>query len=286
MGLIVGNISRMRVLAFAFLLASGVPSHAQNAPAPIDPAIAGLAHRIAEPLQKAKVTKVFVADLRGPQGLEHPLGKWLANQISKSLERDFPGLQVLDRSQEVGIADDSDDLGNQFQPILLKRERDLARKLGANVVVGGNFAKIQQGIGISLYAKFASDSPRLLGETNGIIPISDEIVNVSSDSIPLQKSGIARAGIGGTTTPSCIHCPPPNYTEEARAAKYQGVVVLQVTVTAEGRATNIAILKAPGKGLEARAVEAVRDWKFKPAVGPDRNPVSVIVPIEVTFRLY
>ena len=274
------------MLVLAVLLASGVPSHAQNAPGPIDPAIASLAHRIAEPLQKAKVTKVFVADLRGPQGQKHPLGKWLANQLSKSLERDFSGVQVLDRSQEVGIAEDNNDLGNQFQPIRLKRESDLARKLGANVVVGGNFAKIQQGIGISLYAKFASDSTRLLGETNGVIPISDEIASVSSDPIPLQKSGIARAGIGGTTTPSCIHCPTPNYTEEARAAKYQGVVVLQVTVTAEGRATNIAILKAPGKGLEARAVEAVRDWKFKPAVGPDGNPVSVIVPIEVTFRLY
>jgi protein TonB len=57
-------------------------------------------------------------------------------------------------------------------------------------------------------------------------------------------------------------------------------------VTAEGRATNIAIVKAPGKGLEAKALEAVRDWKFKPAVGPDGNPVSVIVPMEVIFRLY
>lgn len=282
----VRNISRMRALVFAVLSASGVPSQAQNAPTPIEPAIASLALRIAEPLQKAKVTKVFVADLRGPQGQEHPVGKWLADQLSKSLERDFSGLQVLDRSQEVSIAEGNDDLGSQFQPILLKRERDLARKLGANVVVGGNFAKIQQGIGISLYAKFTSDSPRLLGETNGFITISDEIASVSSDPIPLQKSGIARAGIGGTTTPSCVHCPPPTYTEEARAAKYQGVVVLQVTVTAERRATNIAILKAPGKGLEARAVEAVRDWKFKPAVGPDGNPVSVIVPIEVTFRLY
>jgi TonB family protein len=271
---------------YCFLPFCWLPSHAQNAPAPIDPAIASLAHRIAEPLQKANVTKVFVADLRGPQGQEHPVGKWLAEQLSKSLERDFLGLQVLDRSQEVGIAEDNDDPGNQFQPSVLKRERDLARKLGANVVVGGNFAKIQQGIGISLYAKFTSDSPRLLGETNGLIPISDEIASVSTDPIPLQKSGIARAGIGGTTIPSCIHCRPPNYTEEARAAKYQGVVVLQVTVTAEGRATNIAIVKAPGKGLEAKALEAVRDWKFKPAVGPDGNPVSVIVPIEVTFRLY
>jgi TonB family protein len=280
------NISGLQVLGVVALLASRISFHAQSDPTPIDPAIANLAHRIAEPLQKEHVTKVFVADLRGPEGQEHPLGKRLADLLSASLQRDFPGLQVLDRREEVGIAEGNEDLGNQFQPIVLKQERDSARRLGANVVVGGNFAKIQQGIGISLYAKFSSDSPRLLGETNGIIPISDEIAGASSDPIPLQKSGIARAGIGGTTIPGCIRCRPPNYTDEARAAKYQGTVVLQVTLTADGRAKNIAIVKDPGRGLGARAVEAVRDWKFKPAVGPDGNPVAVLVPIEVTFRLY
>jgi hypothetical protein len=53
-----------------------------------------------------------------------------------------------------------------------------------------------------------------------VLLASDEIASVSSDPIPLQKSGMARAGIGGTTIPSCIHCRPPNYPEEARAAKY------------------------------------------------------------------
>jgi len=280
------NISGLQVLCGVVLLASGTLSHVQSPPTPIDPAIASLARRIAEPLQKEHVTKVFVADLRGPEGQEHPVGKRLADLLSASLQKDFPGLQVLDRGEADGIAEGNEDLENQFQPVVLKQERDLARKLGANVVVGGNFAKFQQGIGISLYSKFSSDSSRLLGETNGIIPISDEIAGVSSDPIPLQKSGIARAGIGGTTIPGCIRCRPPNYTDQARAAKYQGTVLLQVTVTADGRAKNIAIVKDPGRGLGARAVEAVRDWKFKPAVGPDGNPVAVLIPIDVTFRLY
>jgi TonB family protein len=122
----------------------------------------------------------------------------------------------------------------------------------------------------------------LLGETNGLIPISDETAGVSSNPIPVESSGIARAGIGGTTIPGCIRCPSPNYTHEARAAKYRGVVVLQVTVTADGRATDIAIVKGRGQGLDAKAVQAVSAWKFKPAVGPDGNPVALVVPIEVT----
>lgn len=63
-------------------------------------------------------------------------------------------------------------------------------------------------------------------------------------------------------------------------------MVLQVVVTTDGRATNIKIIKDPGNGLGMKAVQSVRKWKFKPAVGPDGNPVAVIVPIEVTFRFY
>lgn len=98
--------------------------------------------------------------------------------------------------------------------------------------------------------------------------------------------GAFRAGINGVGIPECIYCPPPLYSDDARKAKYMGSVVLQVTVTADGRAVNISIVKDPGMGLGEKAVEAVRTWRFKPAVGPSGKIVAVIVPIEVTFRLY
>lgn len=98
--------------------------------------------------------------------------------------------------------------------------------------------------------------------------------------------GVFRAGTGGVGTPICLYCPDPQYSEEARKAKYQGTVVLNVVVTSDGRATNISVIKGPGLGLEEKAMEAVRGWKFKPAVGPNGKAVNVIVPIEVTFRLF
>jgi len=85
--------------------------------------------------------------------------------------------------------------------------------------------------------------------------------------------------------PECTYCPPPNYPNHARGEKLQGTVVLQVTITIDGRATNISILKDPGMGLAEKAVKDVRKWRFKPAVGPDGKLTAVIVPIEVTFRL-
>jgi protein TonB len=98
--------------------------------------------------------------------------------------------------------------------------------------------------------------------------------------------GAVRAGVNGVGGPICLYCPIPQYSDEARKAKYQGTVVLQVTITTDGRAVNISVVKGPGLGLEEKAIEAVKSWKFKPAVGPSGRPVATIVPIEVTFRLY
>jgi len=97
--------------------------------------------------------------------------------------------------------------------------------------------------------------------------------------------GYFHPGTGGVGYPSCAYCPDPKYSEEARKAKYQGTVVLQAVITADGRAIEIQVVKGPGLGLEEKAVEAVKQWRFKPALGPSGKPVAVVVPIEVTFRL-
>jgi len=57
-----------------------------------------------------------------------------------------------------------------------------------------------------------------------------------------------------------------------------------VVVTVEGKATNIRVAKSPGLGLDEKATEAVRKWKFKPAM-KDGRPVDAQVPILITFRL-
>ena len=98
--------------------------------------------------------------------------------------------------------------------------------------------------------------------------------------------GVFRAGVNGVGSPLCIYCPDPQYSDEARKAKYQGTVVLDVIITADGRAINIHVAKGPGLGLEEKAIEAVRSWRFKPAIGPSGKPVAVSIPIEVTFRLF
>jgi TonB family protein len=96
--------------------------------------------------------------------------------------------------------------------------------------------------------------------------------------------GIYRVG-GGVSAPRAIYAPDPEYSEEARKAKYQGTVVLFVVVGADGRPRDIKIQRSLGLGLDEKAVEAVRTWKFEPAK-KDGQAVAVQVNIEVNFRLY
>jgi TonB family protein len=111
------------------------------------------------------------------------------------------------------------------------------------------------------------------------------VSNGGSLAAPPLPPGVFRAGVNGTTVPVCVYCPIPGYTDQARAAKANGTVVLQVVVTADGHAENISVIRGPGLGLEQTAIDAVRKWRFKPAHGADGNPVATVVPVEVTFRI-
>ena len=98
--------------------------------------------------------------------------------------------------------------------------------------------------------------------------------------------GLFRAGLNGVGSPQCIYCPQPEYSDEARKAKYQGTVLLDVTVTADGRVISPNVIKGPGLGLEEKALSQVKNWKMRPALGPSGKPVNCRVQIEVTFHLY
>jgi periplasmic protein TonB len=101
-----------------------------------------------------------------------------------------------------------------------------------------------------------------------------------------EGGGPPDAGTGRYGYPLCVYCPPAQYSDEAVKSKYQGTVFLVVTITADGKATDIKIAKGVGLGLEEKAIEAVRAWRFRPAAGPDGRPAAVRQTIEVTFHLY
>jgi TonB family protein len=96
--------------------------------------------------------------------------------------------------------------------------------------------------------------------------------------------GVPRVG-NGIAAPKPIATPDPEYSEEARKAKYQGVVVLWLIVDQNGNPKQIKVQRPLGMGLDQKAIEAVQRWKFQPAT-KDGTPVAVQINVEVNFRLY
>ena len=96
--------------------------------------------------------------------------------------------------------------------------------------------------------------------------------------------GVFRVG-GGVSAPKAIYAPDPEYSEEARKAKYQGVCVLSLIVGPDGKPRDIHVARSLGLGLDEKAIEAVNQWKFEPAQ-KDGKAVAVAISVEVTFRLY
>ena len=96
--------------------------------------------------------------------------------------------------------------------------------------------------------------------------------------------GVFRVG-GGVSAPKEIYAPEPEYSEEARKVKHMGTVVLQLVVGSDGLPRDIRVVRTLGLGLDEKAIEAVKKWRFEPAK-KDGKPVAALVSVEVDFHLY
>jgi periplasmic protein TonB len=96
--------------------------------------------------------------------------------------------------------------------------------------------------------------------------------------------GVFKVG-GGISAPQAVSTPDPEYTEEARTAKTQGTCTLWLIVDAAGHPRDIRVIHGLGFGLDAKAMDAVRQWRFDPAL-KDGKPVNVQISVEVEFRLF
>ena len=97
--------------------------------------------------------------------------------------------------------------------------------------------------------------------------------------------GLAQIG-GRVSAPTVLHSVEAEFSDEARRAKYQGVCLISLIVDTQGNPQNIRIARALGMGLDEKAIEAIRQYKFKPAMKDGKTPVPVMITIEVDFRLY
>jgi TonB family protein len=113
-----------------------------------------------------------------------------------------------------------------------------------------------------------------------VILVSDDSSRSDSNSI---GSRIHRVG-DGVWPPVVKNEVVAEYSEEARRAKYQGVCIVSLFVDLQGLPQNVRVIRPLGMGLDEKAVEAVRKYRFKPAM-INGVPVPVAINVEVIFRL-
>jgi len=115
------------------------------------------------------------------------------------------------------------------------------------------------------------------------IPDVDDLVIAVPEAPPAVETGPIYI-TGNVEKPVKLVSPQPRYTEIARKARIQGVVILQTIIDKEGNITNVKVLKGLPLGLTEAAVSAVRQWKYEPAT-LNGKPVAVYFNLTVKFQI-
>jgi TonB family protein len=97
--------------------------------------------------------------------------------------------------------------------------------------------------------------------------------------------GPYRPGVNGVSRPELVYSTDPEFSDEARKARYQGSVLVGIILGADGIPKNLHIVRALGMGLDEKALESVKLWRFKPAM-KDGKAVPVEMTVEVDFHIY
>jgi TonB family protein len=159
-------------------------------------------------------------------------------------------------------------------------------------LVDGKPVVVQTTINVNFELRDSTSQAEPDGKAEAVAKTSDPSSNSSPTGVPQPVQGLAndpnspvyRVG-GPVSPPKLIYDPNPEYSEEARNARYQGTVVLRLIVDGKGLPQNIRVQRALGMGLDAEAVKAVKQWRFEPSM-KDGQPVAVMINVEVSFRLY
>ena len=235
--------------------------------------LGALNEQLANDIVKAKLRSVIIVDFQDPLGKPSTLGWYVAGELSENWLAKKQKFRVLDGSELKDTRVEREDLA----PEMLKR---LGSVWGVDAIITGTVEISPEHYIVSAAIRRVADGTTV-GAESFTVPHS-RILDLLK---PLpDPNNISRAGVNGVDVPRCIACPVPSYSERGQASKVQGSVVLSVVISEDGRIETIAIVKRLGVGLTQKAIEAVSQWRFKPAT-KEGQPVQVFVPIEVTMRL-
>jgi TonB family protein len=213
----------------------------------------------------------------------------LDSTLRAELSKSIPGIQIVDKED---VTRELKTLGflsiDAYDELLL---RSLASDMGAEIVVIDNL--VRESLNYEVSSKVVNVSgDKEIGTFKAKIPRSTSDNEDKPFLIKDAESGVslivARQNSAYSRPPfypACMKCPNPDYPEEARKNGREGVIAFLVTISDQGMAEQISLIKTFDAGLTVNAIQTIRGWRFKPAIGPDGKPFPARVPVEVTYRL-
>lgn len=265
--------SRVVLLLLCFASPFAYPAFAQST------GLEDTGKQLGKIFREARINKVVVSDFIDDQGHVTLQGVLLADRLSFALLEE-QGFETLNRDR-LNM--------HLYGPTLPKNESlekvemNSARAAGAEVIVTGKIERDAKTVKINVTA-LSVLTGKQVGQSTLSIPRTQTLDDLATQ-LAQPNGAIYLAGQNGVSTPACDYCPTPEYTDEARKNKLEGKVVLTAIIDRSGKAEKILEVRGLSDGLTEQAIAVVRQWRFKPAQDSHGNAVTVMVPLDVTFRL-
>ena len=270
-----------RFLVLVFLIVTAISTVRAQLPA-LDPLTAPMGEAVA----KAKLKSVIVLDFSGPSEKDTALGQALAEEFSMALSKSSDKFSVAARGEiNESLAKKAlrptgfNDIG---LALVAASEFKIESVIIGKITLEGN----SLGIAAECYRV---DSGKLINGLKTTSTVSAEMRDLMNKFVeypaPQPDLTIPVSGQSGYSYPTCAECRPAHYDGHDAPRHFVGTVILSAVITADGSTDDVMVLKALPYGLTARAIEAVKSWKFTPARDPRGNPAAVRQVISVTFHL-
>lgn len=209
------------------------------------------------------------------------VGQRLAADFRASLARSGQDIRVEDYSELLGLLKK-----NELVLANLHNVATASWLVGQTEVDAWIYGTLSNSVGgfkltVDAYPLNASADRYFAFDTS--IALTDDLKALIGEREKDEFSYLPRPGQSGFSYPACIYCPRMQFPVEVLRHKFCGTVVLELTVDPDGRAKDIRVKVGLPFGLTQQAVDTVKEWKLRPATGPDGKPAAVREVVELSI---
>jgi TonB family protein len=243
-------------------------------PAAFDRSPAVIAHEAAH-IERGDVWTSLMARVACAVYWFHPLVWWAAARMRLEADRACDDAVLRSGFGDVGYADELVGIARSFAPSILAPGAVKKSQLELRVrhILAGGVDRRKLGFAAVVVAALTC-----IAVFSPLAALSQQFSQPAKGKLKIYKMS------DGMTPPRVLYKLEPQYTEDARAAKISGPVILMLVVGSDGVARDIQVKQSLDPGLDQSAINAVQRWKFQPGV-KDGQAVDVMATIEVNFRL-